>query len=109
MHQLDVKYAILNGELKEEVYLQQTEGFVQKGKEHLVYRFKKALYGLKQAPRSWYEKIDWFFLQASYNRSMNDPNNYTMKAEHGCAVMISSYVDDLIITGDAIYLIDEIK
>lgn len=61
MHQLDVKSAFLNGELKEEVYLEQSEGFVQKGKEHLVCRLKKALYGLKQAPMSWYEKIDSFF------------------------------------------------
>ena len=61
MHQINVKSAFLNGELKEEVYLEQPEGFVQKGKEHLVCRLKKALYGLKQAPRSWYEKIDSFF------------------------------------------------
>jgi hypothetical protein len=109
IHQLDVKSAFLNGELKEEVYLEQPEGFVQKGKEHLVCRLKKALYGLKQAPRSWYEKIDSFFLQLGYNRSKNDPNLYTMKDEQGCIVLISLYVDDLIITGDAIYLIEEIK
>jgi len=62
IHQLDVKYAFLNGDLKEEVYLVQPEGFVKKSEEHLVCRLKKALYGLKQAPRSWYEKIDSFFL-----------------------------------------------
>ena len=62
LHQLDVKSTFLNGELKEEVYLVQPEGFVKKGKEHLLCKLKKALYGLKQAPRSWYEKIDTFFL-----------------------------------------------
>ena len=56
IHQLDVKSSFLNGDLKEEVYLVQPEGFVKKGEEHLVCRLKKALYGLKQAPRSWYEK-----------------------------------------------------
>eukprot|EP00253_Pinus_taeda_P025555 PITA_25555 len=63
MHQLDVKSAFLNGELKEEVYLVQPEGFVKQGQERLVCRLKKALYGLKQAPRSWYVKIDSFFYE----------------------------------------------
>eukprot|EP00253_Pinus_taeda_P014400 PITA_14400 len=58
---------------------------------------------------SWYEKIDSFFLQAGYNRSKNDPNLYTMQDEQGRMVMISLYVDDFIITGDATYLIKEIK
>jgi hypothetical protein len=70
---------------------------------------KKELYGLKQAPRSWYEKIDSFFLQDGYNRSKNDPNLYTMKDEQGHVVLISLYVDDLINTGNATYVINEIK
>ena len=109
IYQLDVKSVFLNGELKEEVYLEQPEGFVQKGKEQLVCRLKKSLYRLKQATRSWYEKIDSFFLQHGYNRSKNDPNLYTMKDEKGCIVLISLYVDDLIITGDVVDLIKEIK
>ena len=109
IHQLDVNSAFLNGELKDEVYLEQPEGFAQKGKEHLVCRLKKVRYGLKQAPTSWYEKIDSFFLQLGYNRSKNDPNLCTMKDEQGRIVLISLYVDDLIITGDAIALIREIK
>jgi len=54
--------SFLNGELKEEIYLVQPEGFVKKGEEHFVCKLKKALYGLKQAPRSWYEKIDSSFV-----------------------------------------------
>ena len=59
-HQLDVKSAFLNGDLKEEVYLVQPEGFVQKGQEHLVCKLKKAIYVLKHAPRSSYIKRSWY-------------------------------------------------
>jgi hypothetical protein len=69
IHQLDVKSTFLNGELKEEVYLEQPEGFVQKGQEQLVCKLKKAIYGLKQAPRSWYIKIDTFFNQKGFVKS----------------------------------------
>jgi hypothetical protein len=56
VHQMDVKTTFLNGELEEEIYMQQLEGFVVKGQESKVCRLIKSLYGLKQAPRQWHEK-----------------------------------------------------
>ncbi|GJT15378.1 zinc finger, CCHC-type containing protein [Tanacetum coccineum] len=58
VHHLDVKSAFLHGDLKEEVYVTQPEGFVQQGNSGKVYKLIKALYGLRQAPRAWNVKLD---------------------------------------------------
>nr|GEW15477.1 retrovirus-related Pol polyprotein from transposon TNT 1-94 [Tanacetum cinerariifolium] len=57
IYQMDVKMAFLNGELKEEVYVSQPEGFVDHDNPSHVYKLKKALYCLKQAPRAWYDML----------------------------------------------------
>ena len=51
VEQMDVKPTFLHGDLEEEIYMEQPEGFLVKGKEDYVCRLKKSLYGLKQAPR----------------------------------------------------------
>ncbi|GKF20778.1 retrovirus-related pol polyprotein from transposon TNT 1-94, partial [Tanacetum coccineum] len=56
-YQIDVKTSFLNGELKEEVYVSQLEGFIDPDHPTQVYRLKKALYGLKQIPRAWYDTL----------------------------------------------------
>jgi hypothetical protein len=52
VHHMDVKSAFLNGDLQEEVYVEQSAGFIIAGKEHKVLKLKKALYRLHQAPRA---------------------------------------------------------
>ncbi|GJS95491.1 retrovirus-related pol polyprotein from transposon TNT 1-94 [Tanacetum coccineum] len=70
IYQMDVKTAFLNGELKEEVYVLQPEGFVDQDKPSHVYKLKKALYGLKQAPCAWYDMLSSFL---SLNNSLKMP------------------------------------
>ena len=60
VHHLDVKSAFLNGEIKEEVYVLQPEGFEKENQRYKVYRLLKALYGLRQAPRAWYARLRKF-------------------------------------------------
>ncbi|GKD02374.1 retrovirus-related pol polyprotein from transposon TNT 1-94 [Tanacetum coccineum] len=70
---MDVKTAFLNGELKEEVYVSQPEGFIDPDHPIHVYRQKKALYGLKQAPRAWYNTLSRFLLDNKFSKGVVDP------------------------------------
>ena len=98
VYQMDVKSAFLNGELQEEVYVEQPPGFKVPGSEGMVYRLRKALYGLKQAPRAWNKKIDSFFYSKGFRRSHADPNLYIYRKD-GMVTLVILYVDDLVLTG----------
>ncbi|GJT25626.1 retrovirus-related pol polyprotein from transposon TNT 1-94 [Tanacetum coccineum] len=79
VYQMDVKTAFLNGELKEEVYVSQPEGFVDPNRPHHVYRLKKALYGLKQALREWYDTLSKFLLAQGFSKGVVDPTLFILK------------------------------
>ncbi|GKA52301.1 retrovirus-related pol polyprotein from transposon TNT 1-94 [Tanacetum coccineum] len=70
IYQMDVKTTFLNGELKEEVYVCQPEGFIDPDHLTHVYRLKKALYGLKQAPRAWYDTLSRFPLDNKFFKGL---------------------------------------
>ena len=74
IYQLDVKSAFLNGYLEEEIFVEQLEGFVVKGKEDKVYQLKNALYGLNQAPRSWYNMINVHLLGLGFKKVKVNPH-----------------------------------
>ena len=72
IEQLDFKTAFLHGNLEEEIYMHQPEGFEVKGKEELVNKLKKSMYGLKQTPRQWYKKFESFVVGHTYQRTVED-------------------------------------
>jgi hypothetical protein len=108
VYQLDVKSAFLNGFLQEEIYVEQPEGFMKKGDEDKVYLLKKALYGLKQAPRAWYSRIDNHLLTLGFVKSLSESTLY-IKHNEVDILVVSLYVDDILVTGNNATLIDEFK
>ncbi len=76
IHQIDVKITFLNGELKEEIYMEQPQGFVHQGSEHLVCKLHKSLYGSKQFPRASNQKLDVFLKTFEFMKSEVDPSVY---------------------------------
>ena len=106
--QLDAKSSFLNGYLKEEIFVEQPDGFVVQGKEDKVCLLKKALYGLKKAPRAWYSRIDDHLINLGFHKSLNEATLY-VRSEGINIIIISIYVDDLLVTGNNQELINEFK
>ncbi|GJQ93961.1 retrovirus-related pol polyprotein from transposon TNT 1-94 [Tanacetum coccineum] len=95
IYQMDVKTAFLNGDLQEEVFVSQPEGFEDQDNPTHVYRLKKALYGLKQAPRAWYDTLSKFLLANNFFKGAVDPTLFTRKSgKH--ILLVQIYVDDII-------------
>ncbi|KAG8480959.1 hypothetical protein CXB51_025647 [Gossypium anomalum] len=97
LEQLDVKTAFLHGELEEDIYMQQPEGFTVSEKEDYVCLLKKSLYGLKQSPRQWYKRFDSFMTSHDFKRSSFDSCVYFKKNNNGSFVYLLLYVDDMLI------------
>ncbi|KAE8731031.1 Chitinase-like protein 1 [Hibiscus syriacus] len=108
LEQLDVKTAFLHGNLEEEIYMLQPEGFEEKEK-NLVCRLNKSLYGLKQAPRCWYNRFDSFIMCLGYNRLNADPCAYFKRSGDNDFVILLFYVDDILIVGPNKDHIEELK
>ena len=97
MSQLDVQNAFLNGELREEVFMQPPPGYsVPDG---MVCRLRRSLYGLKQADRAWFERFTSVVTAAGFSPSDHDPALFVHISPRGWTLLLL-YVDDMIITGD---------
>ncbi|CAH9116305.1 unnamed protein product [Cuscuta europaea] len=94
IYQMDIKTAFLNGILKEEVYVDQPEGFISEKYPDHVYRLDKALYRLKQAPRVWYEILSDFLVDSGFSKGTIDTTLFIKR--HGSDIsLVQIYVDDI--------------
>lgn len=105
---MDVKSAFLNGELKETVYVQQPPGFIDSKHKNMVLCLNKALYGLKQAPRAWNFKLDASLLSLGFRRCETEHGMYT-RGNGTKRLILGVFVDDLIITGGDIGVLEQFK
>ena len=94
-----MKTAFLHGELEEEIYMLQPEGFEEQGKENLVCKLTKSLYDLKQAPRCWYKRFDSFITSLEYNRLSSDHCVYHKWFGNDEFIILLLYVDDMLVVG----------
>ncbi|GKA62780.1 retrovirus-related pol polyprotein from transposon TNT 1-94 [Tanacetum coccineum] len=107
IHQMDVKTAFLNGDLEEEIYMEQPEGLMEPNKNK-VCKLKKSLYGLKQAPKQWYMKFDHSLISNGFVVNASDTCVYSKVIASNC-VIICLYVDDMLIFGTNINVVNETK
>ena len=103
------KTIFLNGELEEEIYMSQLEGFVESGKEKKVCKLVKSLYGLKQAPKQWHEKFDQVVLWYGFQINNGDKCVYVKQFDDSGCIILCLYVDDILIFGSNMHFINDVK
>ena len=108
VEKMDVKATFLRGDLDEEIYMKQPEGFTVKDKKELVCKIKKSLYGLKQSPRMRYTKFDTYILGLGFVRSKVDDYVYYKEVdEHFIYVVL--YVNGMLLVRKNMEFIKEVK
>ena len=108
LHQMDVKTAFLNGDLEEEVYMDQPQGFETTSKRNLVCRLKKSIYGLKQVSRQWYLKYNDTVLSYGFVEMTVDRCIY-MKVVGSEFIILVLYVDDILLAASDRGLLHDVK
>ena len=109
LHQMDVSTAFLHGELMDEVYMRQPEGFIKPEKEHLVCHLKRSIYGLKQSPRCWNHTLDNRLKEMGFKQAPCDHCLYIHSDSEGEIFFVGVYVDDIILGGRSIDKMNAMK
>ena len=107
LHQVDIKNAFVQGELEEDVWVEQPPGFTT-GPSGMACHLKKALYGLKQAPRAWHSRLHTELLNFGFKPSAADPSLYTYYSKSDFAFILT-YVDDILIAAKDLAMVNGVK
>ena len=108
LHQMDVKTAYLNGDLEENVYMDQPMGFLVEGKEHMVCKLNKSIYSLKQASRQWYLKFNYTIVSFGFKENIVDRCIY-LKVSGSKVIFLIMYFDDILLATNDLGLLHETK
>jgi hypothetical protein len=107
LHQVDIKTAFLHGELEEEIYIEQPEGY-EEGPPGTACKLNKSLYGLKQAPRAWFSRLNKELDIYGFKASAADPSLFTAPLRDS-NVYLLVYVDDILIAGKDLAAVNATK
>ena len=91
LHHVDIKTAFLYGNLDEEIYMQQPEGFKEGG--DMVCHLTKAIYGLKQAPRAWRNEVKRVLCAGGFAPAFADPALFIRQEADGSYTYVDTYID----------------
>ena len=105
---MDVKMAFLNGNLSEDVYMIQPEGFVDPTNARKICKLRKSIYGLKQASRSWNLCFDEVVKGFGFIKNEEEPCVYK-RASGSTVVFLVLYVDDILLIGNDIPMLEATK
>ncbi|GJX10745.1 retrotransposon protein, putative, ty1-copia subclass [Tanacetum coccineum] len=105
---MDVKTTFLNGHLSEDIYMVQPEGFVDPQHPNKVCKLQRSIYGLKQASRSWNKRFDVEIKKIGFIQNPDEPCVY-LKASGSNVVFLILYVDDILLMGNNVTLLQEVK
>ncbi|KAL5779663.1 hypothetical protein ACOSQ2_010400 [Xanthoceras sorbifolium] len=100
LHQLDIKYAFLNGDLEEKVYMDIPPGFESPATTNKICKLKKSLYGLKQSPRAWFDRFSKVLTKCGYTQCQADHTLFIKRSPTGRISILIVYVDDIVLTGN---------
>ena len=105
---MDVKTTFLSGSLEEDIYMQQPEGFIARGQEHMACKLQRSIHGLKQASRTWNIRFDQAITLYGFEKSPNEPCVY--KSIQGTKVVfLVLYVDDILLIRNDIEVLSSVK